>query len=503
MKYLRLISSMTAVLSSLNPFPANASDLNHQYRPQFHFTPKKYWMNDPNGLIYLNGEYHLFFQYNPEGTNWGHMSWGHAVSKDLLHWKELPVAIPEDENAYIFSGSAVVDKNNSAGFGKDAIVAIYTSSSKTEPVIQSQSIAYSNDGGRTFTKYPGNPVLDIGYEHFRDPKVFWDEKRNRWTMVIVKSQEFKVSFYSSLDLKTWVHESDFGPAGNSQGIWECPDLFELPIDGGTAWVLIVSFNPGGLYGGSGAQYFIGDFDGSKFTPRYQTKKVNWLDYGQDNYAAVTFNNAPNGRRILIGWMSNWQYASKLKATPWTGSMTIPHELSLVNKTGEIQLVHKPIKELDALRGKKLITIKKETVASEVTLKKVRGNQLDISLTITPGKSHLSGIRILQSKDEQTEIGYDVKTKSIYINRGSTSLSETNADLGGVQSYPTALINGSITLRIIVDRSSVEVFTADGLGVISDLTMPDGEEAVDVSLFASGGRGAVISNLTVYTLKSAL
>ena len=502
MKYLRLISSMTAVLSSLNPIAANASDQNHQYRPQFHFTPKKNWMNDPNGLIYVDGEYHLYFQYNPEGINWGHMSWGHAVSKDLLHWKELPVAIPEDDKYMIFSGSAVLDKENTAGFGKNAIVAMYTSASRTEPVIQSQSIAFSTDNGRTFTKYSGNPVIDIGSEEFRDPKVFWDEKRNRWAMVLVKAKEHKVSIYSSSDLKTWSHESDFGPAGNIDGVWECPDLFELPVDGGTAWVLVVSFNPGGLYGGSGAQYFIGDFDGNKFTSRHQSKKVNWLDYGQDNYAAVTFNNAPNNRRLLIGWMSNWQYASKLKATPWTGAMTVPHELSLVNKAGEIQLVHKPIKELDSLRGKKLFSVKNETVAREISLKKVTGNQLDISLTITPGKSETSGIRILQSKDEQTEIGYDSKLKTIYISRGSTSLSETNADLGGIQSYPASLINGSITLRILVDRSSVEVFTADGLGVISDLTMPDSKKSIGASLFASGG-SANISNLAVYTLKSAL
>lgn len=502
MKYLRLISSMTAILSSLNPLAANGAELNHHYRPQFHFTPKKNWINDPNGLIYVNGEYHLFFQYNPEGKNWGHMSWGHAVSKDLLHWKELPVAIPEDDKYMIFSGSAVLDKENTAGFGKNAIVAIYTSATRTEPKIQSQSIAYSNDYGRTFTKYEGNPILDIGSSEFRDPKVFWDEKRRRWAMVLVKALEHKVSIYSSKDLKTWSHESDFGPAANIGGVWECPDLFELPVEGGTAWVLIVSFNPGGLYGGSGAQYFIGDFNGNKFTPRYQTKKVNWLDYGQDNYAAVTFNNAPDNRRILIGWMSNWQYANKLKETPWTGAMTVPHELSLVNNAGEIYLVHKPIKELDSLRGKKLINIKKENISGNFSLNKVTGNQLEISITITPGKSKSAGIRILQSKDEQTEIGYDSKSKYIYINRGATSLSETNADLGGVQSYPTALINGSITLRILVDRSSVEVFTADGLGVISDLVMPDKKESVGVSLFAKGG-SANISNLTIFALKSAL
>jgi fructan beta-fructosidase len=501
MKYLRLISSLTAVLSSLNPITANATDLNHQYRPQFHFTPKKNWMNDPNGLVYLNGEYHLFFQYNPEGTTWGHMSWGHAVSKDLVHWSELPVAIPEDEKYSIFSGSAVVDKNNTAGFGKDAIVAIYTSAARDEN-IQSQSIAFSIDGGRTFTKYAGNPVIDLRMEHFRDPKVFWDEKRNRWAMVLVKSVEHKVSIYSSTDLKNWTHESDFGPAGNSSGIWECPDLFELPIDGKNAWVLLLSFNPGGLYGGSGAQYFVGDFDGKTFTPKYETKKVNWLDYGADNYAAVTYNNAPNNRRILIGWMSNWQYASGLKSTPWTGAMTVPHEISLVNKNNEIFLSHQPIKEIDSLRNSKPFTLKNQKILNEFKLTKVRGNQLDITMTIHPGNSNNSGIRVLQSKDEQTEIGYDSKTKSIYINRGATSISETNADLGGIQSFPVQLKDGKISIRILIDRSSVEVFTSDGLGVITDLAMPDSPKAIGASLFAIGG-SASVTDFKAFTLKTTL
>ena len=502
MKYLRLISSMTAVLSTLNPFSASASEINHQYRPQFHFTPKKNWMNDPNGLIYVNGEYHLFFQYNPEGINWGHMSWGHAVSKDLLHWKELPVAIPEDDNYFIFSGSAVLDSENTAGFGKNAIVAIYTSASKTNPVIQSQSIAYSLDNGRTFTKYPGNPVIDIGSEEFRDPKVFWDKDRNRWAMVLVKAKEHKVSIYSSNDLKSWAHESDFGPAGNVNGVWECPDLFELPINGKTSWVLIVSFNPGGIYGGSGAQYFLGDFDGKEFTPKGDLEKINWLDYGQDNYASVTYNNTSNNRRILIGWMSNWQYANKLKPTPWTGAMTIPHELTLNEIDGEIKLVHKPIRELDSLRGKLQTSILKTTVTKEVALKKVSGNQLDILLTITPQGSATAGIRILKSTEEQTEIGYDTNSHSVYVNRGATSLSETNADLGGIQSFPSPLHNGSITLRILVDRSSVEVFTSDGVGVISDLTMPDNKRSIQASLFATKG-SANFTNIQVYTLKSTL
>ena len=502
MKYLRLISSISAILSTLNPLSASASDLNSQYRPQFHFTPKKNWMNDPNGLVFFKGEYHLFYQHNPKGINWGHMSWGHAVSKDLLHWKELPIAIWEDEDNFIFSGSAVIDSDNTAGFGKDAMVAIYTSASKASPSIQSQSIAYSTDKGRTFTKYSGNPVLDLGMANFRDPKVFWDSERSRWAMVLAKPDEHKVSIYSSSDLKNWKFQSDFGPAGNVKGVWECPDLFQMSIGEEKVWVLIVSFNPGGLYEGSGAQYFIGDFDGQNFISKYRTDKINWLDYGQDNYAAVTYNNAPANRRILIGWMSNWQYASQLKQTAWTGSMTIPHELSLIKNNDEIKLSHSPVKELEKLRGKKLIEFKKLSVSKEYSLNKISGNQIEILLTITPNTSKKTGIRILQSQKEVTEIGYDLETKSVYVDRGSTSLSETNVDLGGLQSYPTTLKNGSVSLRVIVDRSSVEVFISDGLGVISDLAMPDSKKSSAVSLFSTGGSGT-FTNVEGYTLKSTL
>lgn len=501
---MKLISPVAAILTSLNPISAKSANSDHQYRPQFHFTPKKNWMNDPNGLVFYKGEYHLFFQHNPFGLNWGHMSWGHAVSRDLLHWKELSVAIPEDEENFIFSGSAVVDIENSSGFGtkeNPPLVAIYTSSSKTSPARQTQSIAFSLDNGRSFTKYAGNPVIDSKLEHFRDPKVFWDSKRNRWAMVLVKSLERKAEIYSSTNLINWKLESEFGPAGTSEGIWECPDLFELTIDGKNKWVLIISVNPGGPYGGSGAQYFIGDFDGSNFIPLNDVTKVKWLDYGQDNYAAVTFNNAPNNRRIMIGWMSNWQYASNLKSTPWTGAMTIPHELSLTLKNGEYFLVHKPINEIQSLRNKKLLKISKTLVSSEVLLKKLSGNQLDIALTLTPGKSKRAGIRILQSEDEVTEIGYDNLTHSLFIDRGSTSLSETNVDLGGVQSYPTKLVNGSISIRVIVDRSSIEVFTEDGLGVITNLAMPDSMKSISSSLFAIGG-SATISKLEAFSLKSA-
>ena len=283
--------------------------LDNEYRPVSHFTPAKNWMNDPNGLVWHKGEYHLFFQYNPFGTQWGHMSWGHAVSKDLLHWEELPVAIPEGEEGMIFSGSAV-----SVG---DELIAIYTLHNVKN---QSQCIATSKDNGRTFVKYEANPVLDLGLEHFRDPKVFRYE--DRWIMAVVKAEERLACFYSSHDLKNWKFESEFGNVGAIGGQWECPDLFPLTIDGEEVWVLIISLNPGGIKNTSGTQYFIGDFDGSTFTPRYSTDEPRWFDYGSHNYAGVTFNNEPNNKRIFIGWLNSWQLQNEVQ-TSWTGSMTIP------------------------------------------------------------------------------------------------------------------------------------------------------------------------------------
>jgi sucrose-6-phosphate hydrolase SacC (GH32 family) len=329
-----------------------------QYRPQFHFSAKKNWINDPNGLVYLDGEYHLFFQHNPFGTQWGHMSWGHAVSTDLLHWTELAVAIPEGEDDSIFSGSAVYDAFNTSGLGttdNPPLVAIYTSNSSLRNV-QSQAIAFSLDKGRTFTKYVNNPVIDLEREHFRDPKVFWDDVRGNWVMVVALPHEKKISIYTSSNLINWKHQSDFGPSGGVGGAWECPDLIQLPIVNNPtkkAWVMIVSLNPGGLYGGSGTQYFVGEFNGQEFISNEGSEKINWLDYGQDNYAGVTFNNAPDNRTVLIGWMSSWIYAGSLSNSPWTGAMTIPRELSL-NKLGDsLTLVSQPIKEFDALQNEEL------------------------------------------------------------------------------------------------------------------------------------------------------
>ncbi len=288
-------------------------------RPSWHFAPERNWMNDPNGLVFFKRRFHLFYQYNPFGDVWGHMSWGHAVSEDLLTWREKGVAIPEEEEYMIFSGSAVVDEKNSSGLGdggEPPLVAIYTAHKEGN---QSQHLAYSLDEGETWKQFEGNPVLDIGLSDFRDPKVFRYE--NRWIMAVALPKQSKIAFFSSEDLKNWDHLSEFGPAG-AHGLWECPDLFFL--DG--SWVLLVSLNPGGIAGGSGTQYFVGDFDGTSFRPHHEN--TLWLDHGPDNYAAVTFNELEE--RVAIGWMSNWDYAHDLAAKPWRGSMTIPRKLSLSN-----------------------------------------------------------------------------------------------------------------------------------------------------------------------------
>ncbi len=391
--------------------------MDQEYRPRFHFTPAKNWMNDPNGLVWHKGEYHLFFQHNPQGTQWGHMSWGHAVSKDLLTWEELPVAIAEDQDGAIFSGSAVSDG--------DDIVAIYTRHTETN---QSQCIARSTDNGRTFVKYENNPVLDENKKDFRDPKVF--KYKDHWIMCVAKPHEHQIAFYSSTNLIDWKHLSDFGPAAAQDGVWECPDLFPLLINKKEVWVLIVSLNPGGLYG-SGTQYFIGDFDGTTFVPRYPTDKPRWLDYGKDNYAGVTFSNEPTGKRILIGWLANWNDVKNHPVTSWTNQMTIPRELGLMNYKREIVLTQKPM--CDAFY------------------------ELKVKVPET-GVIGLKGF---------VKVGFNADKKVVFVNDFQASYVPTADDLH---------------LKVVVDRSSVELFTGDGVRSISLAVFPEPGTSRDLELF---------------------
>ena len=325
------------------------------FRPNFHFTPEENWMNDPNGMFYLNGTYHLYFQYYPEGNVWGPMHWGHATSKDMITWEEQPIALFPDEKGYIFSGSAVVDENNTSGFGKDGktpVIAIFT---YHDPVgekegredYQSQAIAYSLDEGKTWTKYKGNPVIpNPGIKDFRDPKVIWDDINKQWLMALATKE--KTLLYTSQDLKEWEKLSEFGEkTGAHNGVWECPDLFPMQVEGSNEqkWVLIQSLNPGGYNGGSGTQYFVGDFDGKNFEPvagmeALEEKHPFWIDFGRDNYAGVTWSNIPDedGRHLFLGWMSNWLYAEKVPTETWRSSMTVARELKLIKEDDKYLII---------------------------------------------------------------------------------------------------------------------------------------------------------------------
>jgi fructan beta-fructosidase len=474
------------------------------WRPRVHFSAQTNWINDPNGLIWHDGEFHLFFQYNPQGTDWGHMSWGHAVSSDLVIWHELPIALHEDDESMVFSGSVVLDVRNTSGFGTDDIqplVAIFTSCPHGGGR-QVQSLAFSTDRGRTWTKYIDNPVLSAEVDDFRDPKVFWDAVRDRWLMVIALPVERRIRFYASSNLRQWVHLSDFGPAGATQGVWECPDLFALPVEGDPhrqVWVLLVSLNPGGPAGGSGTQWFLGDFDGTTFTPLSsdapEDPSVEWLDHGADCYAAVTFNDVPAGRRVALGWMSNWEYARDLPTTGWKGAMTIPRELSLRTGPGGIRLCSSPVEQLSTMRGSPVVSL----IDVDVDVDRVgvvgvdaSGTALDIELVFEP-TSGTSGLDVRVGEGERTRIGYAAETGVLFIDR-TRAHSNALAGLQTIQKVSVPLLAGAVHLRVILDSCSVEVFAQDGSHVLTDLIFPSAT-STGMALFSEGS--ARIRALTVW------
>ncbi len=645
---------------------------NEIYRPQFHFTPAKNWMNDPNGLVYYNKIYHLFFQYNPFGNKWGHMSWGHAISKDLVHWKELPVAIPEENGIMAFSGSSVVDWDNSSGFEKDGeppLVAIYTGRRDTDNT-QYQCLAYSNDSGETWAEYKNNPVININSKDFRDPKVFWYSPDKKWVMVVALSAEHKIRLYESLNLKKWKLMSEFGPAGAIDGVWECPDLFPLKVDDNgqkIKWVLDVNLGSGSVAGGSGAQYFVGNFDGKKFTAdkeflsskklknntpqgimiadfegrnygdwkvtgdafgnlpakgslknqgtftgyigkglvnsfhggdvstgtltspsfkikdkyisfliggghhpnttcinlliggkvvrkstgknnenlewnswdvnQYLTKdatiqivdndkggwghinidqimqtnrvitieknNAHWVDYGKDFYAAVSYSDIPakDGRRIWIGWMSNWQYAQDLPTNPWRNAQSIPRSLSLKTFTDGIRLIQKPVNELSELRGEKFqfkdITLGENNRLFEA--KDLKGSTLEIEAEIELGTSNNFGFEVRKGDDQKTIIGYNVLKHSLFIDRSKSGDTKFNDQFTGIQTAPLMPESKKIRLHIFIDKSSLEVFANEGEIVMTDLIFPS-ESSSGLDFFVKGGE-VQIKKLSVWKLRS--
>lgn len=521
-----------SLLKLSNTFDTTNTDY---YRPSYHFTPLYGWMNDPNGMVYKDGEYHLYFQYNPYGSKWGNMHWGHAVSKDLVHWEYLDPAIARDPVGHIFSGSSVVDKKNTAGFGKDAIIAIYTNNSVNHDEVQ--CIAYSNDNGRTFTKYEGNPVLTPfdGLKDFRDPKVFWYEKGKCWYMIVSADKETR--FYKSKNLKKWTYVSAFGKGlGQQPCQYECPDFFQLPVNGDKKkmkWVMTMNINPGCWFGGSATEYFVGDFDGKNFTCP-DAHDVKWLDWGKDHYATVTFSNT--GDRVLgITWMSNWQYANLTPFKQNRGANGLPRELKLYDKNGKYYISEDVAPEVYALR-KDTKDLTDASVADAKDLKGVAANMegaFEIEADVTPDANGIAGIEISNNKRERTMIYFDMKQGKVVMDRTESGLTDF-----GKQAVPhdielawdkqlaaegkePARITNSINYKndfalatwaplslcedgkktyhvdIFVDKSSVELFVDGGRIAMTNLVFPVAPYE-NVKLYTQGGK-AEFKNLKVHKL----
>jgi fructan beta-fructosidase len=441
-----------------------------QYRPAYHFTPAAHWMNDPNGMVYYQGTYHLFFQYYPGGMTWGPMHWGHATSPDMLSWKEQPIALYPDSLGYIFSGSAVVDKDNTAGFGKDALVAIFThhdpkGEKAGTSVYQNQSLAYSLDAGKTWKKYAQNPVLkNPGIKDFRDPKVSWNETTKKWVMTLATLD--RITFYSSPNLKDWTKESEFGQKlGAHGGVWECPDLFPLTLGGKTHWVLIVNLNPGGPNGGSATQYFVGQFNGHTFTPL--NDKTKWADYGPDEYAGVTFANTGN-RRLFLGWMSNWEYANQVPTSPWRSAMTIPRELGLRQEGSEIYLTSKPAAELAGL-AKVATTIQNVAVKNTVDLTtRLKATADKHKLTLKTAQLGSFELLLGNAAGEELVIGYDKAANQYFIDRSKAGQVGFSAKFAGRATAPRLSPAAGTELTLYFDAASVELFADQGLTAMTEI-----------------------------------
>ena len=645
-------------------------DFSEPYRPGYHFTPAKNWMNDPNGLVYYEGEYHLFYQYNPFGNTWGHMSWGHAVSPDMVHWKYLPVALAEQNGVMIFSGSAVVDWHNTSGFGKGGeppLVAIYTGCRADGDGMQFQCIAFSNDRGRTWTKYDGNPVIYRGSRDFRDPKVQWYAPAKRWVMTVSLSAEHKVCFYGSADLKHWKLLSEFGPANGTTGVWECPDLFQLPVEGTnkTRWVLAVNMNPGSIAGGSGGQYFVGQFDGTRFLPdpdsilqpipacapageiladfegknygdwkttgnafgpgpaqgrlenqnpvtgymgrglvdsyyhgddstgtltsppflmdrpylnfligggsgketrmdllvdgkavrsasgndteqlawkswdlhQFHDKKavlqivdnatggwghINvdqitladeaahpaeeaalWFDYGPDYYAAVSWSDIPksDGRRLWLGWMSNWEYGQEVPTSPWRSAMSIPRQVALLQTDDGIRLIQRPVEELKSLRSKYFEFKGGDAQHANdwVQKNRIQGDHFELMIELPPENSGLEGVKVFKSDNEETVIGVDWKNKTVFADRTQSGNVGFNPQFPGIYSAPIIGAGRKVKLHIFADSCSVEVFVNDGERVLTLLAFPSAKSR-GLEFFSSDGRGN-IGGAKMWNMKS--
>ena len=468
-----------------------------KFRPAYHHTPLYGWMNDPNGMFYKDGKWHLYYQWNPYGSKWQNMTWGHSSSEDLVNWIAEPVAIEPNGLGAVFSGSSAIDRDNTAGFGKDAVIAMYTSAGTS----QMQSLAHSNDNGTSFEIFPGNPVITLESEA-RDPNFFFNKETGEWNLVLAHALDHEVLVFGSKDLKKWDLKSAFGKVGAVDGVWECPDLFPLEIDGKTKWVMLVNLNPGGVAGGSGIQYFVGDFDGTTFTADTDADgkiPTKWLDYGKDNYAVVSWSDAPDNRRTVIGWMSNWQYAVDVPTQQFRSANTLPREVSLfTGDDGQIYAATVPSPEVRAIIGKPAVSKKSVSLKSSsksFNLPKTNDGICVISLSIDAKEARAVEL-ILKNGARQPEkvtMTYDPSAATFTMDRTESGITDFSADFPAKTSAPTFSKDGKLSLEIFIDRSSIEVFGNNGKFAMTNLVFPN---APYQTLEIKSDGAAKIDNLTI-------
>ena len=468
------------------------------FRPLYHHTPEYGWMNDPNGMFYHDGVWHLYYQWNPYGSKWQNMTWGHSTSRDLIHWTHEGTAIEPDGLGTIFSGSCALDPDNTVGYGKDAVVALYTSAAD----MQTQSLAGSTDGGITFQKYAGNPVLTLPTEA-RDPNMFYNPDTKLWTIVLAHALEHEVLFFTSPDLKTWTKTCSFGKVAAQGGVWECPDLFPLEIDGKKKWVLLLNLNPGGPFGGSATQYFIGDYDGKTFTSDTLadgTIPTKWMDFGKDHYATVSWSDAPDSRRTAIGWMSNWQYAADVPTLQYRSANTCPRDLSLFSDNGEIYLASVPSPELRKMRSKASVanvSFSAPAKGRTFALPKANDGICEIEFDIDASKKKGNTEIILSNeKGENVKIIYNAADNTISFDRKESGIVDFSIDFPAVTVAPTFTHDGRTSVHMLIDRSSIEMFAKDGRYAMTNLVFPNQPYS---SMKVSSTAGAKISNLNIYPL----
>lgn len=477
-----------------------------KYRPAYHHTPLYGWMNDPNGMFYKDGVWHLYYQYNPYGSKWQNMTWGHSTSTDLINWEHHANAIEPNSLGSVFSGSCAIDSLNTAGFGKDAVIALYTSAG----INQMQSLAHSVDNGATFTIYPGNPIVTLESEA-RDPNMFYNTATGKWNMLLAHALDHEMLIFSSADMKEWTLESAFGKGlGAQDGVWECPDLLHLPVEGAdeSKWVLICNINPGGPFGGSSTQYFVGEFDGKKFTADTDSEgnvPTKWMDYGKDHYATVSWSNAPEGRKVVIGWMSNWQYAAEVPTRQFRSANTLPRDIMLFKgDDGQYYIKTTPSPELTALRAKKSINVRSKGVSKKpvkYALPTANDGICEILFTINAKKADKVVVTLSNNVGDKVDMTFNPATSTFDFDRRNSGITDFSYDFPTVVSAPTLRDSNIQTLRIYIDRSSIEVFDGEGNFVMTNLVFP--KAPYSAITFAAEGGKATINNLEIYPIKNTV